>query len=607
MGAAARAGLGHPRARGPLGESPLLSHLDRFVLAFRRDVLSASPRDVDDYARLYRDDPEGFAEALPKAWASGRPEPYVSMAEALDANGALGAKGAARLARRLAGGRRWRRLVEALNDPRHDLLADAHGQLLLAHGELGLGRPAQAAAAAARTRQLAPAAGARAEEVEAGAARLEQVLASACRGRTWPEHMALLDLLIDIESPEAGLQAVAEFLARDVALDRDQLDEFHQRLDALLSMARPASGYSLFRAMERLATSTKAAADVRIIADGLAQGRGAHPPRTSIHWRSASTRIHGSGALAWGMAGRLEPAIEMLGGLTLRHPKAVEFRAELARFVGRDVLARHPPGFAPPGPRRRVFDVFIFNNEVRLLKLKLHAMKDFVDRFVLVEARQTFTGEPKAATFKRHKSEFAEFGDKIVHLVVDHFPAHVRHPWSREFHQRDMGILGLSGLFAEDDLVIISDADEVVSREAVLGFDGDYARLGMERARYFLNYREVLEGEAQNEASSLWRAGYLASLGLSYARNVLRFDKKAPRVNDAGWHFTSVANAAGIAAKMRLTAHQEFSGVRTKAVAAGLNRVRSGELEEGWERCDLDARFPAWLRENRDQYEDLLL
>ena len=570
-------------------------------------MLSASPRDVDDYANLYREDPRAFAQAFQRAWASGAPEPYVSMAEALDANGALGAKGAARLARRLAGVGRWRRLVEVLNDPRHDLLADAQGQLLLAHAELGLGRPAQAAAAGALARQLEPAVAERAAEIEAGAFGLKQALARARRSHGWPDHMALLDLLLDLDAPEAGLQAASEFLARDVALDRDQLDEFHQRLDALLSMARPASGYSLFRAMERLATSTKAAVDARIIADGLAQGRSAHPPRTPIHWRSASVRMHGSGALAWGMAGRLEPSIEMLGDLTVKHPKAPDFRAELARFVGRDVLARHPPSFAPPGPGRRVFDVFIFNNELRLLKLKLHAMKDFVDRFVLVEARQTFTGEPKPATFKRHKAEFAEFGDKIVHVVVDQFPAHVRHPWSREFHQRDMGILGLSGLFAEDDLVIISDADEVVSREAVLGFDGAYARLGMERARYFLNYREVLEGEAQSEASSLWRAGYLASLGLSYARNVLRFDKKAPRVNDAGWHFTSVANAAGIAAKMRLSAHQEFSGVKAKAVAAGLNRVRAGELEEGWERCDLDDRFPAWLRQNRDQFEDLLL
>ena len=318
--------------------------------------------------------------------------------------------------------------------------------------------------------------------------------------------------------------------------------------------------------------------------------------------------MQASGALAWGMAGHLEAAIDTLGELTARHPKAVEFRAELARFVGRDVLARHPMGFALPGPRRRVFDVFIFNNEVRLLKLQLHAMKHFVDRFVLVEARQTFTGQAKPATFKRHKAEFAEVGDRIVQVVVDAFPPHVRHPWSREFYQRDMGVLGLSGLCAEDDLVIISDADEVISAETVLGFDGDYARLAMERARYFLNYRERLDGEAQKEASSLWRAGYLASLGLSYARNVLRFDKRAPRLLDAGWHFTSVADAAGIAAKMGSTAHQEFSrGVKTSAVAAGLARLRAGELEPGWERCALDHRFPAWLRENREQFEDLLL
>ena len=570
-------------------------------------MLRAAPRGQDDYVRLFHDDPDAFAEAFQRAWATGRPEPYITMAEALDAAGSLGAKAAARLARRLVGAARWPRLIEVLKDPRYDLLSDSLGQALLARAELGLGRAGPALAAAARARELDPREADRVAEVEAGAVQLEQARGRARRTRAWPETMALLDLLIDLDANEAGLQVVAEFLTFHLSLDKDQLAEFHQRLDALLSMARPVSGYSLFRGLERLSTSSKAAADTRMVAEVLADRRAAAAPRMPGHWRSSSARIHGSGALAWGMAGRLDLAIPALGELTVRHPKTVEFRAELARFIGQDVLRRHPPGFAARGPRPRVFDVFIFNNEVRLLKLKLHAMADFVDHFVLVEARQTFTGQAKPASFKRRRGEFAEFADKIIHVVVDEFPAHVRHPWSREFYQRDMGILGLSGRAAEDDLVIISDADEVVSRETVLGFDGAYARLGMERARYFLNYREALEGEAQNEASSLWRAGYLGSLGLSYARNVLRFDKKAPRLNDAGWHFTSVADAAGIAAKLGVTAHQEHAGVKASTVAANLARMRAGELEPGWERCDLDARFPAWLRENRDQFEDLLL
>ena len=596
-----------PAGSGPAGDLPLQSHLDRFVLAFRRDLLEATPQDRDAYVRLYRDEPQRFAEALRQAWADGRTEPYVSMAQALDAAGSLGAKGAGRMVHRLLAARRWREALEVLNDPRYGLLADAGGQLGLAQAELGQGRPAPAMAATARARELDPAVSGRAVGVEAQALQLQQAQGVARRSKAWPATLALLDRLIELDAAEAGLRAAEAFLAGDTPLDRDELNDFHLRLDALLSMARPASGYSLFRAMERLGTSTKAAADARLIAEGLAEGRGAQPPRAPVRWRSTSVRMHGSGALAWGMAGRLEPAIDALGELTVRHPKAVEFRAELARFVGRDVLHRHPLAFAPPGPRRRVFDVFIFNSEVRLLKLKLHAMADFVDRFVLVEARHTFTGQPKPLTFKRRRAEFAEFEGKIVHVVVDEFPAHVRHPWSREFHQRDVGIRGLSGLCAEDDLVIISDADEVVSPGQVLGFQGAYARLGMERARYFLNYREALEGEAQNEASSLWRAGYLSSLGLSYARNVLRFDKKAPRVNDAGWHFTSVSDAAGIAAKMGSTAHQEHSRVKAKSVAASLARMRAGELEPGWERCDLDDRFPAWLRENREQFADLLL
>lgn len=583
----------------------MVSQLDRFVLAFRRDVQAAA-LEPDHYARLFLQDPDGFYADFRAAWATGWPEPFVSMAQALKANEALGVKGAARMVRRLTAAGRWREAEETLRDPRFQLLKSAEGQLDLARAELGRGRLVDAAAAAARAREMDAALQPEAEGIETAALHVRWAQNAARKTGAWPEARALIDRWIDLAAYEPGFQALMGFLLGKGTLEGEQAYEFHLALDTLLSAGQPESGYSLFRAMQRINPSIKAGYDLTAIADSLGAIPPGRPPRVPMRWHAVNSRVQASAALAWGRTGQLEPAIDTLGALTLRHPKLVDLRTALARFVGQDVLKHHPLTFAPKGPRK-VFDVFIFNNEIRLLKLKLHAMADFVDHFVLVEARQTFTGTPKPLVYKRRQALFEEFADKIIHVVVDEFPAHVRHPWSREFYQRDMGVAGLNGLCGEDDLVIISDADEIVSREAVLGFEEQFAGLRMERARYFLNYREALPVETQKEASSLWRARFLGRIGLSNARNVLRFDKKSTMLTGAGWHFTSVSDASGIAAKMNITAHQEHAGVTTEAVTEILEQLRAGQLEPGWERCELDERFPAYLRDHRDEFEDVLL
>jgi len=43
----------------------------------------------------------------------------------------------------------------------------------------------------------------------------------------------------------------------------------------------------------------------------------------------------------------------------------------------------------------KIFDCFLFFNELELLELRLMTLHDVVDYFVLVEANKTFTDKPK--------------------------------------------------------------------------------------------------------------------------------------------------------------------------------------------------------------------
>ncbi|MET1046518.1 MAG: hypothetical protein ABWX70_07425 [Hyphomicrobium sp.] len=126
-----------------------------------------------------------------------------------------------------------------------------------------------------------------------------------------------------------------------------------------------------------------------------------------------------------------------------------------------------------------IFDCFTFYNELDLLEVRLHELYDVVDRFVLVEASQTFKGNPKPLYFKANQNAFARYADKITHVIVE-FPQDIMaaqrstHPsnpsWARQHYQRDQIAQGLINA-GPDDLVIIADVDEIISapklREAI--------------------------------------------------------------------------------------------------------------------------------------------
>ena len=109
----------------------------------------------------------------------------------------------------------------------------------------------------------------------------------------------------------------------------------------------------------------------------------------------------------------------------------------------------------------KIYDCFPFYNEFELLELRLKALWDVVDVFVIVEADKTHTNKPKPFYFWERQDEFKEFFPKIRHLPVEMtMPYNGVGDWSIENAQRDAIIYGLDDA-DPDDLIMISDADEI--------------------------------------------------------------------------------------------------------------------------------------------------
>ncbi len=74
-----------------------------------------------------------------------------------------------------------------------------------------------------------------------------------------------------------------------------------------------------------------------------------------------------------------------------------------------------------------------FFNELDLLEARLSEMARMVDHFVVIEARQTFRGDPKPLYFQENSHLFARWSAQLDHVVVD-LPEGPD-AWARERHR----------------------------------------------------------------------------------------------------------------------------------------------------------------------------
>lgn len=257
---------------------------------------------------------------------------------------------------------------------------------------------------------------------------------------------------------------------------------------------------------------------------------------------------------------------------------------------------------------RRVFDCFTFFNEIELLKIRFEELNDVVDFFVIAEASVTFQGQQKPLFFQDNRAQFEQYGHKIIHLVVDGLP-NSPNPWDREFAQRDALDLGCSAA-EPDDLILISDIDEIFRSEAISQakmLDG-YLAFDMPMFQYFLNLRA--EPSGWNRAFGYSRKDRHRLKNLTSGRidkNLLKeaFGDRYHEIGNAGWHFTYLGGAERIRTKLRSFSHTE-EWFTTMITEGGIEaQVQDGGVVGNFwhlaEYVPIDGTFPAAVR-REEQY-----
>ena len=133
----------------------------------------------------------------------------------------------------------------------------------------------------------------------------------------------------------------------------------------------------------------------------------------------------------------------------------------------------------------KIYDCFSYWDEDLLLDLRLNVLNNFIDYFVIVEGNKTWQNNFKKLRFDINK--FSKFKKKIIYIPVTDMPDG-DNPYLRENFQRNCISRGLKNS-SKDDLIIISDLDEIPNPEAINDFKVDmkYAVFKQKHFYYKIN------------------------------------------------------------------------------------------------------------------------
>lgn len=277
-----------------------------------------------------------------------------------------------------------------------------------------------------------------------------------------------------------------------------------------------------------------------------------------------------------------------------------------------------------------VYDCFQFFNELDILKIRLNVLSPLVDKFVISEATETFSGLKKPLYYEENKELFAEFADKIIHVVVEDTPEGDTH--YRDTFQKNAVTRGLKDC-TDEDVIIFSDLDEIPNpdkiREILRNFQEDKIYHFAQRLFYcYLNMEEVsgsllsYAGEFEGVEHKKWIGTKMLSYKLLREQNLmlgeLRFPERKEigvRVEDGGWHFGYMGGHGEkdirkrVQEKVVSAAHQEYN---SKHVLSNVtDQIKDGKDIFGrnaqFVRREIDESFPQYIREHQDELDFLIM
>jgi beta-1,4-mannosyl-glycoprotein beta-1,4-N-acetylglucosaminyltransferase len=264
----------------------------------------------------------------------------------------------------------------------------------------------------------------------------------------------------------------------------------------------------------------------------------------------------------------------------------------------------------------------MYCDEDLVLDIRLNTLNKEVDKFVIAEATRNHAGQPKKLNFKIEN--FKKFKDKIQYVVIEDFPLNVKShkkDWNdnhvRDQFQRNALVRGYKN-FDEEDLIMISDIDEIPDPEKIKQFDvkNKYACFLQKNFQSKINLLNITDenwaGTKICQKKNLKSPQWLRNLKIKKRSfwNIFR-DKQPQLILNGGWHFSFLKNAESIKSKIISYSHQEYNTEEFTNIDNIEKQILKGEdlfkRNIKYKVVNLDNTFPNYIFKNKEKFKNWLI
>jgi beta-1,4-mannosyl-glycoprotein beta-1,4-N-acetylglucosaminyltransferase len=305
----------------------------------------------------------------------------------------------------------------------------------------------------------------------------------------------------------------------------------------------------------------------------------------------------------------------------------------------------------------KIYDGFLFFNELDLLEIRLNVLNDVVDHFIIVESSTTHQGTPKSFIFEENKDKFTKFLSKIIYIKVINTPddfvnlpvidsltyenqifaniyedikrtklfsrATEQH-FGRDFFQKECIKLGLYNC-NDDDIILSSDLDEIPNPEILSRLNeffelDQFYTFNQMHYCYYLNmqhFSHIDNSPGSSEVNSNWKGSRMASYKKikDYSLNELRAQNNNDII-DGGWHFSWMGGIDRVKTKLKSYCHKENNNPQVieninnisnnDNIENNLNQLISYFNQAKSVKVKIGYNHPEWLIKNQDKFKHLI-
>ena len=235
-----------------------------------------------------------------------------------------------------------------------------------------------------------------------------------------------------------------------------------------------------------------------------------------------------------------------------------------------------------------LIDAFTYFNEKELVELRIKYLNPIVDYFVVIESNITFAGKKKNWNFPDVlKNKLKEFSHKIQYHQLNIEISEIQNEeswiiddikgddfWRIENFQRNY-IKKACNKFSEDDILIISDLDEIPSiKKLNFILSSDFKKISpiaLEQHLFHLdcNYLRL----------ESWRGSIVTTMKICNSNSPQKFRRLRNRIShftDGGWSFSSFGGHERVKEKIESYAHSEHNSDKFKNPEHIANCQRTG-------------------------------